>query len=140
MGLDGLLLSVCPMPTHKGRLGRSEIDVLALDQIVSKQGIPQRVFIERVGPVPGSSRLSAFTFGRNWEALIAWSKLREFPHDFIEPKAWKKLLGTSDTSKSASVSWSWRSYPSWKATIGTSDGLAEAILIAECGRRQWKIS
>jgi hypothetical protein len=135
MNLAGQILELCEMPVLVGPRGRKEVQVLLLDQVLEEYPPPVCVFIEKVGPFPKSSSLGSFTFGRAFEALITWVKLRKYPYELVLPRRWKQLLPGTDHSKAAGLAWVRHFHPHWNPVLKNKDGLADAALIAEWGRR-----
>lgn len=70
----------------------------------------------------------------NYGMIIGMLESYGIPYEEVTSSVWKKALKlTSD--KSLSVSTANRLYPKLKDTIKQKDGLADALLIAEYGRR-----
>lgn len=127
------LVDVWDMPTIDISKTRKEIDTVALFELLS--GIKSsKIYVEKVGPVAGASRASTFTFGRNYEAVISAVKMIKVPYDLVDSKVWKaEVLKNTDKSKQAAITWCTRNFP--ECVIADKDGRADAICIAEYGRR-----
>jgi len=94
------------------------------------------VTIESVHSMPGQGVASTFSFGRGYGILIGASIALGFKTEFVPPQTWKKevLLGTKK-DKDAALSYVNRVYP--ENNIGRHDGMADAICLAEYGRRKF---
>ncbi len=85
----------------------------------------------------------AFKFGVNYGGLLGLFAALQVPLRVVTPQAWKKviLVGTSK-DKDAAISYCRRAWPS-ESLLATPrsrvphDGLADALCIAEYGRRTW---
>lgn len=131
-------LEVFPMPIRsEEKQGAYEVDTLALYNILnsySEEKFNTKVFVEKVGPFPKSSRLASFNFGRNYEAILSCLKILELPYQRIPPQSWKLILKGTNKSKQAAIIWACNSFP--YLNIGCKDdGIAESLCIAEYGRR-----
>ena len=130
-------LTVRPMPVRDSG-AKEELDPDGLRAPFSTMDAV-RVFVERVGPFPGASSSSSFTFGKvvGQTHTVLWS-LGVTPV-LVEPKAWQgKVRGKVGRDKAGSIRWVRENYPGLAEVVGTNDGMAEAVLIAEYGRRLLK--
>lgn len=128
---------VIPMPVFSPRVGQEEIDTGALDvYVIGRFGIsplPLTAFVEEVQPFPNSSRKAAFTFGRNYEAVLSWCKVRGLSYSLVLPKVWQRaVLGRETSDKKVGLAWVRRRHP--ELDLGGHDGMSDALLIAEYGR------
>jgi len=129
---DVLQLSRMPLNSEK------EIDACALTLF----GETHEAFcyIERAFCMPMQSTTSTFTCGIGYGKLIAAIELKGIPYDEIRAQKWKKYFGLLKKEKIASVELATSIFPKIKHMLYTPrgrmlDGLAEALLIAEYGRR-----
>lgn len=139
MTKKGSVRSAGPLPLHRPNGEDFEIDVCALrSELSSTFSKVEVVWIEKVHAFVRGSRTAAFTFGRNFEALITWTKLLLGCDRlrFAVPSVWKKVFLPPGSPKSASVLWVRSHYPNCINLSLDSDGVADAILIAEYGRQQ----
>lgn len=97
--------------------------------------------IEAQQAMPGQGVRSMFTIGLGyglWRGILSANSV---PYAIMRPQAWRKVLGlAAGADKGASVALAMRLFPSVADRLvgpkgGLRDGLAEALLIAEAGRR-----
>lgn len=131
LDVSGNLDDVIPMPVSGG-----EIDVKTVYDYVQQA---QVAYIEKVNAYAGGSRSSAFSFGRNLEAVVAPCRLAGLTLRWVIPSRWKPaMLGHTGGTKEESVALAKSIYPS--SRIGNHDGMAEAILIALYGIRYLNVA
>ena len=102
---------------------------------------PSRSFaiVEHVGAMPGQGSVSMFHFGENFGFIQGLLAAFQIPFELVRPQKWKKEFScTSD--KNTSIAVAKRLFPAFnlKRTpkcTKDDDGLAEALLMAEYGRR-----
>lgn len=103
-----------------------------------------KAIIEKAQPMPKQGVSSVFSYGMNYGIIIGMLIALEIPYIEVRPATWKKkiLEGVADkTDKKSSIEAALRLfpgvnlYPTERSKI-PSDGIAEAILIAEYGRRE----
>lgn len=139
-------IEILPMPVEG-----KEIDVLRIVDWLGKityctspldfRRIDIFAYIEKVGAYPGQGVVSMFNFGFNAGILHGIFRTLSIPFHIVHPKAWKSMiLSGTDKSKEASINYCLRAYPniSLKRTERSrknDDGIADAICIAEYGRR-----
>lgn len=129
---DGDLLGAYSMPTQPSHTGGLEVDCLDLKHLLDK--IP-RVYIEQVAAIKGSSPKSAFSFGRNFQAVLSVCQLCLVPYELVPPKVWQAgVLKGKYKGKQSTLALVARLYP--KAGI-TEDGKADAVAIALWGRQNF---
>ncbi len=118
-----------------------EYDLAELAQIpwylACQEGVSIRVIIEKPIPMP---RQNVIATARQFAGYGLWlGLLAGYRMELIEPLKWKKALGLSK-DKSASLALAALLYPAEMAGVremskAKREGLAEALLIAEYGRR-----
>ena len=97
--------------------------------------------LEKVNAMPGQGVVSMFNFGQNYGFIQGVLKAYGIPYELVTPQKWKKEFScTSD--KNTSIEVCKRLFPNvnLKATERCKkdhDGMAEALLIAEYGRRHY---
>lgn len=137
---DGLSVTVLPIPTVSERVGktvRQRVDLWRLAEIITNMRNAGAVaaWIERVGPMPTDSALTAFSFG--WSACavsmgLACCKVRSF---YVAPLVWKRSFKLSKDKELSRLKAS-QLFPAdahqWSRK--SDDGLAEAVLISRYGR------
>lgn len=98
-------------------------------------------YLENVHAMPKQGVSSTFNFGLNFGFIQGVLKAYAIPYELVTPQKWKKEFScTSD--KNTSIEVCKRLFPnvSLKATERCKkdhDGMAEALLIAEYGRRHY---
>ena len=98
-------------------------------------------FLEQVHAMPKQGVSSTFNFGMNFGFIQGVLKAYAIPYELVTPQKWKKEFScTSD--KNTSIEVCKRLFPgvNLKATERCRkehDGIAEALLIAEYGRRHY---
>ena len=97
--------------------------------------------LEKVNAMPGQGVVSMFNFGQNYGFIQGVLKAYGIPYELVSPQKWKKEFScTSD--KNTSIEVCKRLFPkvNLKATDRCKkdhDGMAEALLTAEYGRRHY---
>jgi len=151
-GLDGAIAAVdanrtfaavFDMPVLElkdGRKKKRTLDLRSLLKILTDLTAEEdcHAFIELVHSMPRQGVRSMFTMGEGYGALkMALTALR-IPFEEITPQRWKKMLlyGTMK-DKDASRSKAQQLFPSMSLSRKKDHGRADALLIAEFGRRQF---
>lgn len=105
------------------------------------KGLNVMCYLEQVHAMPKQGVSSTFNFGKNFGFIQGVLKSFRIPYELVTPQKWKKEFScTSD--KNTSIEVCKRLFPSvnLKATERCRkdhDGMAEALLIAEYGRRHY---
>lgn len=99
------------------------------------------VFIEKAQSMPGNKAASMFNYGTHFGEMLGVLKTLQIPHELVHPRTWSKELhaGTkAQDTKLRSIEAARRLFPSEKTVRDNRphDGIVEAILIAEYGRRK----
>lgn len=95
--------------------------------------------VEHVGPMPKQGVSSTFKFGMNFGWIQGMLYAIGIPFELVRPQKWKKLFScTSD--KNTSIAVAQRLFPqvplfATPRCRKPHDGMAEALLMAEYGRR-----
>lgn len=118
---------------------RREYDLgLMAQRLMVYSDLTVQVFLEQVHAMPGQGVRSMFTMGYGsgaWEGLLA---MAGFPVTRVAPQRWKKaLLADMGKDKDASRFRAMQLFPAVATQLQRKkdDGRAEALLIAEYGRR-----
>lgn len=96
--------------------------------------------VEKVGAMPGNGSVSMFNFGKSYGFILGVLSALCIPFQTVLPREWKKEFGlNSDKAKSIEICH--RLFPDLDLRRTDrcrtdSDGIAEAILIAEYARRK----
>lgn len=98
------------------------------------KGESSHAFIEKATAMPKQGVVSMFTFGCGFGIIRGILVGLGIPYTLVTPQEWRKeLLKGMPKGKGSSLIVANRLFP--KAVIGKHDGMAEALLIAEYGRR-----
>jgi len=138
------LVWVKPMPTmEKARVGKKPLDVLdeagllALMQSVARYQMPNALYLEQVGGIPGQSAPAAFNFGHGYGAIRMAAMTLNIPIEPVVSSKWKPAMRAPKDKKGARFRAS-ELFPAhahlWPRV--KDDGLAEAAMIAAYGARQ----
>ena len=133
---DGLSLAVMPtVPVGE----RRQLDEQAVVSWLL-QHRPGRVCIEQVGARPGQGVVSMFTFGTGWGLVRGICAGLGLPYVLVRPQEWQKemLAGQPKGSEYLVASRLWP-YADWRVSERSQrnhDGLVDAALICEFGRRR----
>ena len=97
--------------------------------------------LEKVNAMPGQGVVSMFNFGQNYGFIQGVLKAYNIPFELVPPQKWKKEFSVS-SDKNTSIEVAKRLFPgvNLKATERCKkdhDGMAEALLISEYGRRHY---
>lgn len=102
------------------------------------QGLsPVLIVIEKQQAMPGQGVTSMMSIGMGYGSLVMWATLLNVPFITPRPAAWKQRLGVT-RDKASSVTMASRLFPEaglYGPRGGAKDGRAEALLLAEYGRR-----
>lgn len=97
--------------------------------------------LEHVHAMPKQGVSSTFNFGMNFGFIQGVLKAYNIPYELVTPQKWKKEFSCT-SNKNTSIDVCKRLFPgvNLKATVRCKkdhDGMAEALLIAEYGRRHY---
>lgn len=98
-------------------------------------------FIEKSQPMPKQGVVSVFNYGAGYGKLLAALEILKIPYQEIRPQKWKKYFSLIKKDKKESVSLAMKLFPDIEYTTKRGrllDGRAEALLIAEYGKRNLK--
>lgn len=125
--------------TKKGNTAyKTEIDKAAFVELISALvGYKVHIFLEKVGVMPGEGAVGAFSFGKGIGIIEGVIAALQLPVTMITPMAWKKamLSGSTGVDKNASRRRCQELFPTVDCSLVKHDGRAEAVLMAEYGRR-----
>lgn len=140
----GELISKKVLPTMNETKGKRILDLRALREIFSLSGYLY-FFLEKVSAMPGQGVSSMFKMGRGFGNLEAMLVAYELPYELVTPQAWTKVMHKGMDKKMKAKERSLlvlkRSYPNIDLTPTERakkphEGLMDALLIAEYGRRE----
>lgn len=97
--------------------------------------------VEKVGARPGQGTVSMFSFGQSYGFILGVLTAFGIGYQLVPPSVWKREFGLLHTDKQSSVDVAKRLFPSVNLMPTDrcrkeSDGMAEALLIAEYARRK----
>jgi crossover junction endodeoxyribonuclease RuvC len=114
--------------------------IAAMQEVSSKPVSAIRVCVEKVGAMPHQGVTSMFSFGKSAGFIEGVLQAYGIPYQLVPPYTWKKEFGlTSDKQKSVDVCR--RLFPEvsllpTSRCTKPSDGIGEALLMAEYARRK----
>lgn len=123
--------AVQPMPSYSDQDKLRKTFEIVGDLI--KHGSHFKVVIEKAGMRPNQS--GTITTLVNYGILLGICIAYQIPYEEISSMKWKKYFNLSK-DKALSIKKAKELFPLLAETIGKSDGMAEALLIAEYGRRK----
>lgn len=131
-----------PMPLSNG--GR-DYDIDAIIYHIGRHSHPSEVFVtvERQQPMPASMGGGFANYARGQASGFEWMLVAlGIDHLIVSPKVWQKAMhvkSEGETTKERSIAACGRLFPSVSLHRGRSkksdDGFADALLLAEYGRR-----
>lgn len=119
------------------RIPETRMDLVEL--IAGYHGAILRAYVEQVHSFPGQGVVSSFSFGKGYGEILGIMTALRIPVVDVSPVKWKKALGlrfTADDSKKDKKNASKELAQQWWPYIKVTHSIAEALLIAEFGRRQ----
>ena len=132
----------------EGSKGKSEYNLHAMrDALLAAKAeddseLPAQVIIEQVNAMPHDGVASSFRFGMGfgiWRGLVA---ALELPIQLVRPMEWQKemLRGRprGKATKTSATAAALDLWPDIEIRRKKDHGLADAALIAEYGRRNWR--
>jgi len=147
---SGAVLNLRPTPTIAGkfnvRLFAQALKEMEAHAAQHGEGI-DLVIIEQVGAMPGNGVTAMFSFGYGAGAIEGILSSFQWPYQLVRPQLWQKdfHVGTSAKldAKARSILAAQRLFPkeSFLASSRSTkphDGIIDAALMAEFGRRSWR--
>ena len=153
--IKGKKVKIYPIPTFKLTKSKKTFDENKIRNYLKKYKV-DHVFIEKVSamPIMGGKQCpvcrrkpsqgvtSSFNFGAGWGLLRGICVGLSLPYTLVTPQAWKKVMcaGMAKGSKDVSIIVAKRIWPKINLLPTSrcrkdSDGMADAVCIAEYGRR-----
>lgn len=125
------------LPYNKSR---RQIDCAQLARRLSalrEPGVESVVTVEEVHAFPKQGVSSTFTFGMTFGQILGVIETLGLRYQLAHPRRWQKFLyaGMNGEPKKLSIL---AAHRLWPALSTNRDGLTDALLIAEYGRRAWK--
>jgi crossover junction endodeoxyribonuclease RuvC len=139
-GLDGGIALItaggvycCRMPTIKIGTKRM-VKTPAVREFIVDAGVVDLVMLEDVNAGAVKSIQSAFAFGRGYGRVETVVECLDRPYAYVASPTWTKALGlTRGAGKAEHIAVAARLFPNYRDAL--TDGMADALLIAEYGRR-----
>lgn len=147
LNLDGSCQKVqaFPMPTKPGAKKGMDVSAQGVraclawpNQLLGKVEL---ALIEDVHAMKGQGVTSSFSFGRGYGKVLGVLECLDIPYQTVQPQRWKKaVLDGLGREKSDAIRWVQNRFPTLSLlptakSKKPSDGMAEAVCIAEYGRR-----
>jgi crossover junction endodeoxyribonuclease RuvC len=135
LSTDGSLELVADLPIVRDR-SLAWVDGGALQSMLlgAIGGRQSRAVIERVSAMPRQGVASSFQFGVGFGSILSVLQALHIRIEFVTPVVWKKSYGLSK-DKHASLHKARLMFPTVELHLAKHDGRAEALLIADYGRR-----
>lgn len=116
-------------------------EVKFVEDMRSLQGQKAIACVEHVGAMPGQGVTSMFTFGQNFGFIQGVLTAYGIPFELVRPQKWKKEFSITG-DKNTSITVCKRLFPDvsllpTERSRKESDGMAEALLMAEYARRKF---
>lgn len=132
---NGAFESVADLPlvTDKSLtwIDGSQMQSILLDALRGRQS---RAVIERVSAMPKQGVASSFAFGCGFGSILGVLQTMHIPLALVTPSVWKQSYGLSK-DKHASLHKARLMFPTAELHLAKHEGRAEALLIADWGRR-----
>lgn len=98
--------------------------------------------VEKVGAMPGQGVTSMFSFGQSFGFILGVLTAFGIPYQLVPPRKWKAEFGLLNTEKYDSVVVAKRLFPGvsllpTERCRKESDGMSDALLMAEYARRKF---
>lgn len=98
-----------------------------------------KCIIEKVGAMPGQGVVSMFNFGKSYGYILGVIEANGISYEIVPPQKWKKEFSVTG-DKNTSIAVCKRLFPKvllfrTQKCKKEHDGMAEALLMAEYGRR-----
>ena len=93
--------------------------------------------LEQSQPRPEDTPVTAFSIGCGYQIWPMWATVFNISYEQVRPSVWKRRIGLKDAEKETSIIEAKRLFPRSHHyfQIKGDDGRAEALLLAEYGRR-----
>lgn len=130
IGLESIITHVMP-------------DTNGLANLISAM-LPEHIFVEKCQAFPGQGISSSFNYGCHFGEILGVIITLRISHTLVQPRQWTKVMhvgAKAADAKKRSLEVSKRLWPKYdfRASMkckNAHDGMIDAALIAEWGRRQ----
>ena len=132
---EGSLIALADLPVIRD-LSLAWIDGGKLHSLLSEAiaGRSCRATVERVSSMPGQGVASSFQFGVGFGSILSVLQVLEIPVELVTPGVWKRSCGLGK-DKRAALDKARLLFPSAELSLAKHHGRAEALLLADFGRR-----
>ena len=142
IGIDPGKSGALALLTEDGQCTVVPFHEIAYTEILKAASGPSSVCcLEKVGAMPGQGVVSMFNFGHNLGYIEGLLQAFDIPYQLVPPQTWKKeFCVTSDKNTSIEVCRKLFPHVCLLPTSRSrkpSDGMAEAMLMAEYARRRF---
>lgn len=124
---------------HNGQYGFDVYDMppnpADLAELIGTLGDIEMVYLEKAQAMPKQGVSSTFNYALGYGTLIGILAARSIPYTLVTPSVWKRALGLTGKPKDASRALARSLFPHASLSRVKDHGRAEALLIAEWGRR-----
>lgn len=107
-----------------------------LETVVGEDDGIGMAFLEKAQAMPKQGVSSMFNYGVGYGTIIGILAALNIPYKTVTPAVWKRSMGLTGKAKDASRAMAQAHYPTAPLSRVKDHGRAEALLIAEWGRRQ----
>lgn len=139
--VTGEVQHVTDMPVFevlRGKKKRHDLDIHTLASLIGRSMRPQHAFVEQAQAMPKQSAYAAGIFFQVYGSVLGVLAGAGIPYTIVHPATWKKAMGVP-SDKDACRARASQLFPSaaghWARK--KDDGRAEAVLIADYGRRHF---
>lgn len=136
---DGALVEIFPTPTMELHNGRRALDASAVMIWLQRHDDCRTLWLEKAQAMPRDGAVGAFAYGKGVGILTGLVLGLSIPLAEITPQDWRRVMGLPNgAGKDASRAMAQKLWPTMAHLFARKkdDGLAEAALIAEAGRRK----
>lgn len=125
---------------HDGQYGYDVYDMppnpADLAELIGTFGDIEMAFLEKAQAMPKQGVSSMFNYGVGYGTVIGILAARSIPYTLVTPAVWKRALGLTGKPKDASRALARAWFPHAPLSQQRDHGRAEALLIAEWGKRE----
>jgi len=106
-----------------------------LAELIGRFGDVEMAYLEKAQAMPKQGVTSMFNYGVGYGTIIGVLAARSIPYTLVTPAVWKRALGLTGKPKDASRALARSWFPHAPLSRAKDHGRAEAMLLAEWGRR-----
>lgn len=125
---------------HDGQYGYDVYDMppnpADLAELIGTFGDIDMAYLEKAQAMPKQGVSSMFNYGVGYGTVIGILAARSIPYTLVTPAVWKRALGLTGKPKGASRALARAWFPHAPLGREKDHGRAEALLIAEWGKRE----